>query len=59
MHISKARLRDWIRTLKAMECTFWACEGPDKPFVHMMTCTKCQLIKEMRETMSAAFRNSM
>lgn len=48
MKITKTKLREWIRDLKAMPCSFWACDGPDKPFVHMATCRKCQLIMDMR-----------
>lgn len=30
-------------------CEYWACEGPDKPFVPMMTCYVCGTVMELRE----------
>ncbi len=36
-----------IETLRTVPCTFWACQGPDEPFEHMVTCSLCQTIQDM------------
>lgn len=54
MHITKTRMRDWIRDLRSLECCFWACDGPNKPFEHMVTCRKCAVVIEMREALKNA-----
>ena len=29
-------------------CTFWACPGPDAPYVHMATCRVCAARQDIR-----------
>lgn len=38
-----------IDTLEGIGCTFWACQGPDVPFVQMETCTICAGIQDLRK----------
>lgn len=40
-------LKNAIETLKNVSCSFWACEGPDVPFVHMKTCSLCQTTQDL------------
>lgn len=40
-----------LHTLDNVGCTFWACEGPDVPYVPMGTCSVCQCIKDIRDFM--------
>jgi hypothetical protein len=51
-HVSRAETRravqETLDTLATVPCTFWACDGPDKPTVHMKTCTLCYQIKRLR-----------
>ena len=45
----KSKLQTVINNLIPLPCTFWSCEGPNKPFEHMKTCSKCGAIKELRQ----------
>jgi hypothetical protein len=42
-------IRSQIALLKEGDCSFWACEGPDAPPEHMMTCSRCWAIHGLRE----------
>lgn len=48
MEVTKTKLREWASSLKNAPCGFWACDGPDKPFVWMATCSKCQVVMDIR-----------
>lgn len=37
-----------LEVLEQTPCTFWACDGPDKPYEHMKTCSNCALIQYLR-----------
>ncbi len=41
-------IRDLVRAMKDMACTFWACEGPKNP-QHMITCSKCWAIHDAQQ----------
>lgn len=46
----KKRLQTKINELvNAGACTFWACPGPNQPFVNMATCRVCSAIKDLRK----------
>ena len=46
-------MKDWIRELESVECSFWACEGSHKDKIQdMVTCRKCRVIYEMRQAIS-------
>lgn len=36
-----------LKALRNAECIFWACPGPDEPFVGMATCWVCIAIKAL------------
>lgn len=42
-------LANILETFERVGCSFFACEGPDAPFVDMQTCHVCQQVKEIRE----------
>lgn len=52
-----AQLRDAVKAaleeMEKMPCTFWACEGPDAPFVQMMTCSLCGTVQDLRAALLA------
>jgi len=48
MEIKKSIIKEWIKELQSIDCSFWACPGDNKPYVNNGTCTKCYLIKDMR-----------
>jgi hypothetical protein len=45
-------LKDTLETLQRIDCQFWACPGPDKPFVDMQTCIRCSVIQEIKEVIA-------
>jgi hypothetical protein len=47
---AKAALQEIQETLEAMDCTFFACPGPDAPFVDMATCSRCYILQKTRQT---------
>lgn len=49
-----SRLRQTTEAWMELPCTFWACDGPDEPFVLMKTCSKCQEIQENRAALARA-----
>lgn len=42
-------LEKTLETLECMPCRFFACDGPDEPFVDMSTCYVCALQIELKE----------
>ena len=45
-------IRKVIADLEITPCSFWACDGPDKPFVSMKTCRVCFSIQELRKLLA-------
>ena len=39
-------LDESLETLMEVECTFWACKGPQRP-LPMTTCNKCQTVRQL------------
>jgi hypothetical protein len=52
----KIKIREIIKDLKKCDCSFWACDGPDKPYVSMKTCLICVSIKELRTLIDGKVR---
>lgn len=50
----RAAVREAIATLQHTECCFWACDGPDEPFVSMKTCNICATIQDLRTALAAS-----
>ncbi|MGI5414293.1 hypothetical protein [Actinomadura luteofluorescens] len=46
-------IRKVIADLEITPCSFWACDGPDKPFVSMKTCRVCSSVQELRKLLAA------
>jgi len=46
--IARAALQTAIDTLLGVDCTFWACEGPDVTPESMKTCSVCWKIHDLR-----------
>lgn len=46
-------LRNALETLERVPCQFWACDGPDEPFVSMKTCYVCAQIQDLRKGLAA------
>ena len=44
-----AAIQDVIATLEGTSCSFWACDGPDEPFVSMKTCNICSTVQDLRQ----------
>ena len=47
-----------INALEHTKCDFWACDGPDKPFIHMKTCNTCyalQCLRRLKQTKPELF----
>ena len=42
-------LKAAIETIERCGCQFFACDGPDKPFVDMATCHACATIQDFRK----------
>ena len=50
MEVTKKQIRDWIRDLESLPCSFWACEGSHSNRIKEgMTCRKCWVVFEMRQ----------
>lgn len=45
----KEFLEHVLESITYMPCVFWACDGPDVPFVDMATCALCRTIQDIRE----------
>lgn len=41
------RVENALEALEDTPCTFWACDGPNKPR-HMVTCTRCWAVRDLR-----------
>lgn len=45
---AEAVMRGTLAALEDSACTFWACDGPDAPFVSMKTCSNCAEVQLLR-----------
>lgn len=51
-------LESVLNTLGYVPCQFWACDGPDEPFVDMCTCVRCAQIQETRAMLERLRRDA-
>jgi len=51
IEVLQAALKDALTSLERAECQFFACDGPDAPFVDMKTCHRCHAIMQIREVL--------
>lgn len=45
-------IKDAIEALEHIDCQFFACPGPDKPYKHMATCVRCDAIRHLNELLN-------
>lgn len=45
-------IKDTIEALEHIDCQFFACPGPDKPYKHMATCVRCNAIRHLNELLN-------
>ena len=45
-------LFEGLEALQQAPCIFWACDGPDKPFVNMKTCRVCAAVQDLRKVLT-------
>lgn len=49
----QAQVAEYRKTLTDMDCTFWACPGPDAPDTPMATCSRCQALIQLADSAKA------
>ena len=50
--IQRDELEEILETLYTIDCQFFACDGPDKPFTNMKTCRRCHAIQKIRKILN-------
>lgn len=39
-----------LESMQSVDCTFWACEGPQRPR-HMVTCSRCWAVRDLQRAL--------